>query len=345
MSTSDRTSAGRGVSDVAAIEPFQLHGRHPDRAKAILRLHPEVRELVGPNRATFAAILGVVALQFTIGYFSASWPWWLILVVAYAVGALASHSLFVLIHECCHGLVFERFYLNRLAEIVANLPMVIPCASSFTRAHREHHRHLGKYPEDPDVPSLGESHWAGRSSWRKLLWVGTYPMWLVFRSFRTKRGSEIDRWIVLNVVIQVCFVAAMLRFASLSSLLYLSASTWFGISLHPLGARWIQEHFMIAPPQQTYSYYGLLNYVAFNIGYHNEHHDFPRIPWNRLPLVRRLGGQWYDGLVAYRSWTLLLFRFLRDPQFHLHNRMQPTLDPERRDYRSGFKGDDLTLNV
>ena len=48
-----------------------------------------------------------------------------------------------------------------------------------------------------------------------------------------------------------------------------------------MGARWIQEHYLTHGEQETYSYYGPLNTVAFNVGFHNEHHDFPSVPWNR----------------------------------------------------------------
>ena len=98
----------------------------------------------------------------------------------------------------------------------------------------------------------------------------------------------------------------------------------FSVGLHPVGARWIQEHYLVHSPQETYSYYGPLNRVAFNVGYHNEHHDFPSIPWNRLPAVRSLAARQYDSLVAHRSWTRLLLRFLFDRQLLLFSRMTRT---------------------
>jgi sphingolipid delta-4 desaturase len=92
--------------------------------------------------------------------------------------------------------------------------------------------------------------------------------------------------------------------------------------LHPLGARWIQEHYLThSVEQETYSYYGNFNVVAFNVGFHNEHHDFPSIPWNKLPEIKKTAPEYYDNLYYHKSWTKLFFRFLFDREISLFNRI------------------------
>ena len=77
----------------------------------------------------------------------------------------------------------------------------------------------------------------------------------------------------------------------------------------------------MAPPQETYSYYGPLNTLALNVGYHNEHHDAPTVAWNRLPDLRRLAPELYDSLYAHTSWSRLFWRFLSDKDLSAWSRV------------------------
>ncbi len=115
---------------------------------------------------------------------------------------------------------------------------------------------------------------------------------------------------------------AVYYFLGPKALAYLAMSFFFSIGLHPLGARWIQRHYLTGEgEQETFSYYGFLNAVTFNVGYHNEHHDFPSVPWNRLPKIKAMAPEFYVELKSHMSWTRLFFQFLFDRELSLFSRM------------------------
>jgi sphingolipid delta-4 desaturase len=293
---------------------------HRDRARRLLRDHPEVKELAGHLPLTFAFILGVVALQVTIAFALAAQPWWVIVAAAWLVGAFADHALWTLIHECTHNLVFRSSRANALAAIVANLPIVFPAAISFRKYHLLHHAYQGDTELDADLAAPWEARLVGSSFVGKALWELFFFAFQALRVQRLPRVQFLDGWYLFNAAVQVAFATALVLAGGWPVLAYVTLSSVFSIGLHPLGARWIQEHYLVAPPQETYSYYGPLNRVAFNVGYHNEHHDAMRVPWLRLPRVRALAPELYDGLVSHRSWTRLWLKFLLDPSLSLYSR-------------------------
>jgi len=160
------------------------------------------------------------------------------------------------------------------------------------------------------------------SFWGKAAWFLMFPIFQTIRTFRLKEIKPIDKWVIANWTTQFAFNLAIWIFLGPKALIYLLLSFFFSVGFHPLGARWIQEHYLTLDEQQeTYSYYGILNKLAFNVGYHNEHHDFPSIPWNRLPKLKKDAGDYYNNLYAHHSWTKLFFRFLFDKKLSLYSRV------------------------
>lgn len=295
---------------------------HRIRTKQILKAHPGVRSLIGKNPATGWVILGIVTAQILLAVLVSRQPWWLVLAVAYLAGAFANHALFVMIHECAHNLLFKKRALNTLAGILANLPQVFPSSVSFQRYHLKHHSFQGNHDLDADLPAYWEARLIRNAWWGKMLWFLLYPVFQAARTFRLKEIRPVDKWVVLNWVVQIGFNVAIWLLFGPGAFFYLLASFFFSVGLHPLGARWIQEHYLVLDEhQETYSYYGVLNKVAFNVGYHNEHHDFPSVPWNKLPRLKKEAPDFYESLLYHRSWTRLFFRFLFDRKLSLFSRM------------------------
>ena len=124
---------------------------HLERTRGLLAAHPEVRSLFGRDRSTAFWVVAIVALQIAVAWALRGQPWWVLLLAAYAVGALADHALWTLIHDCTHNLVFRKTRWNAWLQILANLPIVFPAAISFRKFHLLHHRFQGDPELDADL--------------------------------------------------------------------------------------------------------------------------------------------------------------------------------------------------
>ncbi|MEH6308608.1 fatty acid desaturase [Olivibacter sp. CPCC 100613] len=296
---------------------------HKLRTKEIISNHPEIRHLIGRNPYTFFVITLCVGIQIAMSWILYDESWWFIFPCAYLIGAFACHTLFICIHECSHNLIFKNRVLNTLSGIFANLPLVFPSSVSFQKYHLKHHAFQGIEELDADMPSEWEARLVNNSTFGKALWLLLYPLVQASRLGRmSKEIKMFDRWVILNYLVQLVFMGLIFYFWQWKAVVYLVASFFFSVGLHPLGARWIQEHFLTHDEdQETKSYYGVLNVVNLNVGYHNEHHDFPSIPWNNLPKIKKIAGPYYDSLGSHKSYTRLLLRFIFDRKLSLYSRM------------------------
>jgi sphingolipid delta-4 desaturase len=297
---------------------------HFQRRRDILARHPEVRQLIAKNPWTAVWVVALVAAQFVIAATIGQTPWWVLLIAAYAVGAVINHALYVLMHECTHDLAFEKSLYNRLLGIVCDFALALPSAMAFRKYHLMHHKYLGQYERDPDIVMHGEAKLIGNSPLKKALWIMGLSVSQMLRPLKVKMliGKPIgDNWMTANIVIQLLVDLAVVYFLGWAALVYLLISTFFALGLHPMGGRWIQEHYSRAREQDTHSYYGPLNRLCFNMGYHVEHHDFANVPWNNLPKLRKAAGEFYDNRFYYRSWLAVVWSFIFDPELSAYSRI------------------------
>ncbi|KAF9315126.1 Sphingolipid delta(4)-desaturase DES1 [Podila horticola] len=303
---------------------------HLKRKLTILKAHPEIEQLYGhDNRTAFVTIL-TAAAQVSFAYlFGRVWTETIagLLVHAYLVGGSITALYGVLIHEASHNHAAPTVFLNKIVGLIANIGIPVPIYASFRRYHLEHHTYQGVTGMDPDLPLEWEKKMIRGNAALKLLWLFIFPVMYVVRGASMKRSPS--TWEIYNVVFTLTTDMLVVRFCGLRGLLYLFLSLWFGYGLHPGAAHFIQEHYTFDDGQETYSYYGILNKPFMNIGFHNEHHDFTKVAWSRLPAVRAMAPEYYDSLAYHTSWLKVHWKFITEPGYGPQSRLGRTMEDHK----------------
>jgi len=292
---------------------------HATRRKQILAKYPEIKNLYGHDPNTKYLVTGWVLSQFLVAYLLRDSQWWLIVSVAYCFGGFSTHALVLAMHEISHNLAFEKPLYNRLLGCFANIATALPHFSLFQKYHMEHHQFQGVDGIDSDVPSRWEANFFNTTA-LKFVWLFFQPIWYITRPLFLKPKTP-GFWEAVNWISCLGTDLLILYILGSKSLAYLFLSIFLGCGLHPVAGHFIAEHYVFVLGQETYSYYGPLNHICFNVGYHNEHHDFPRIPGSRLPKLKKMAPEFYDNLPSYNSWAKVLWNFATDPRISPFSRM------------------------
>lgn len=306
---------------------------HKSRRQAIIKAHPEVVKLCGPEPLTKYLCILVVAIQISCAYLLQSTPIlsWPFLAAAYIVGATANQNLFLAIHEISHNLAFRNPFANRLLAIFANLPIGVPYSAAFRPYHLTHHKSLGVDGLDTDLPTALEAVFLD-SLLGKAFFCTFQIFFYAIRPMMVYKVPFTDIH-VMNIIAQVSFDILILKTCGPNALIYFLISSFLAGSLHPCAAHFIAEHYVFNPPKnakpskevavpETYSYYGPLNVLTYNVGLHNEHHDFPAIPWTRLPKLREIAHEFYDNLPYHKSWPAVIWNFILDQDVGMYCRVK-----------------------
>ena len=310
---------------------------HRTRRQAIIKAHPEVLKLCGPEPWTKYTVLLVVSIQLLAAYLLRSTPIIspVFLLTAYVVGATCNQNLFLAIHEISHNLAFRTPIYNRLIAIFANLPIGVPYSAAFRPYHLTHHKSLGVDGLDTDLPTAFEAVFLdsllGKAFFCtfQIFFYALRPM-MVYKDPFTHIHA-------LNLITELSFDILIVQTMGKNALIYFLMSSFLAGSLHPLAAHFIAEHYVFDPPTsladspedvkniavpETYSYYGVLNVFTYNVGLHNEHHDFPAIPWTRLPKLNKIAKEFYDPLPRHESWVRVIWQFILDERVGLWCRVK-----------------------
>lgn len=268
----------------------------------------------------------------TIAYYIRDYSYGILFLVAYVYGGTVNHTLQLAVHELSHNLAFESVAANRLCAVFANLCTGVPSAVTFKRYHMDHHQFQGVHSIDTDVPTMFEVR-TFTNAFLKLIWVLLQPLFYAFRPMMVKPQSP-TRWEVINFAVQIGFDLVVIYFWGVKSLIYIIAGTLLGLGLHPCAGHFIAEHYEFTKGAETYSYYGPLNYFNLNVGYHYEHHDFPRIPWSNLPRVREIAPEYYNNLPYYDSYLKVFWKYIMDPTVGPHSRIKRRTTKALEDLRA-----------
>ena len=319
---------------------------HRERGRAILRAHPEVKELFGHAPVSFWCCLASAELQIGLAIAAGFLPWWGALLLAYCLGAPINVALFQLAHECDHGLVFKRTSWNRRLFTLTSLPMFLWAHHSWWIEHLTHHSDMGA---TKDFITRRRSFFLVSRSLSPLFFPYALPL-VVAQCLRSLLGlilysatsllrgklqptdftlavlsdvhlvsgykqGKIALWAVVYPLMAILMTAGLLVFCGWKSILFLlMAQVFFTGFLHPYHLGWVLgiSHFHGRRRYQpSASHYGrLINLTSFNAGLHVEHHDLAGIPWFRLWKLRRMAPEFYDDLQTIPSYTWLALQFV-----------------------------------
>jgi len=282
---------------------------HATRRKLILEKYPQIKELYGPDSRTFPIVMAMVALQLGCAVISPHLSWFQFVALAYLIGGTITHALSLANHELSHNLCFHTPIYNELLAMVANFAQGMPSCITFKKYHLEHHYFQGVEGVDTDIPTPIEG-WFFNNTLKKIVWAFLQPLFYALRPMMVKPKTPCLMEII-NFVTCISFDLMLVYFIGWCAVGYLLLSTVLGMGLHPVAGHFIAEHYVFHEDQETYSYYGPLNWLCFNVGYHNEHHDFPKVSGVNLPKVREIASEFYDDRKIHASWIQVIIDYIR----------------------------------
>ena len=238
-------------------------------------------------------------------------PWMLLTLPLY--GALLIF-LFAPLHETIHFTVFRTRWMNNLVAAPIGFLLLIPF-QNFRVFHYAHHRHTQNPELDPELidmrPLIRRHYWLYLSGlptwWQSLTSIWRHATGIVDEPYIEARHHK-------TIVAEARLHLAGYAFLLIISLLTSSAVLWWFWILPALVAQPLLRLYLLAEhsgcdlgdnmlenSRTTYTV-PWLNFLAWNMPYHAEHHYLASVPFHALPALHAWTGQHvkYKGDGYYR---------------------------------------------
>jgi len=284
LSASSAESISRRPQDMVPAELLRLASQRTDRHGLIYFL------------GHYALIaIGAVVCWFTL---FTLWFWPTLLVYAVVIGFLFSP-----LHECAHGTAFKTRWLNEAALWITALVYIVP-PYYFRFFHLGHHRYTqvpGKDPSLvlPEPANVWQYLWycAGLWFWwRNLSWMLQHAFGKVHPSSADYVPRARGSLMVTEARVMLSFYVAVLVVGALLQALDVLIVCWLLPRL--LGEPFqrvmrVAEHVgcdestNLLNNTRTTRSNALVNWIAWQMPFHAEHHLFPNVPFHALPRLHQ----------------------------------------------------------
>ena len=207
---------------------------------------------------------------------------------------------FTLQHECTHNTPFRSRWLN---TVIGHLTALILCQPFlwFRHFHMAHHRHTNDTDHDPELSGLPKPN-----DWKDfILHLSCVTYWRdkIIVLWQNAFGGELPSYIPAKAKAAIRTEARMLLlcYAGIAALIVGGHIWLLFIWLMPvmLGFPFLRLYLLAEHGRcprianmfentRTIYTHKLLNFLAWNMPFHTEHHILPAVPFHHLPALNKL---------------------------------------------------------
>jgi beta-carotene/zeaxanthin 4-ketolase len=183
-------------------------------------------------------------------------------------------GLFITAHDAMHRSLFPRNY--KINDFIGSLCVSLYAFFSYKQLLKNHWLHH-RYPASDRDPDFHDGQFHHPVFWF-FTFIKRYYGWVQF-------VAAAATYYIANGLLQIS-AANLLLFWVLPSLLSSMQLFYFGTFLPH---RESHEGYANAHRARSNSFSTFWSFLAcYHFGYHEEHHEYPSIPWWQLPIIRKL---------------------------------------------------------